>query len=219
MTRPLSWFPFLLLGTLLLMEGCLGVGSYQPPEIQPPGEKTLGLGIPMIAGGSVDDAVGVLLLPEIYGRVGLGHRMDFGWRFPLFLFGGSGFLLNLNGDLRYEVVTMPGATAILTLRGNLWMTNGGYLLLASPLMAAGVGRNLWAVGPVLMASSDASSGLLGLRMEWVREFPISWGVVRPALSLTVLSEDPGLGLWKFWILTVGAGYEVSLSRLIRAFAK
>ncbi len=216
--RRLALFSVLFPVLFLFSEGCLGVGSYQPPDILPAGEKTVGLGVPLMIVGTEGGNFGILL-PEIYGRVGLGHHMDLGWRFPLILAAGGGALLNLDGDLRYSPSEPSDAAhALLILRENLWMTSSGYLSLTIPMIGLGVRHTFVGAGPILhFASSNggsSSSGLLGYRVEWTHEKAVSWGVTRSELTFTLFNPSP-FGDFDdntSWIVGAGVSFEIPFGR-------
>ncbi len=202
----------------LVSEGCLGVGSYQPADILPAGEKTVGIGVPLVLTGSYKPALGAIL-PEIYGRVGLGHRLDLGWRFPLFLFSPSstGFLVNLNADLRYgPPIRFPRFRPLLVLRGDLLISSDHYLLVTAPMVAIGDHRTFMGGGPLLYFSdSDREHfpGLMGFRLEWTTEKPFFWGVVRPEFTVTLFTRDPEGRQADLWMVSTGVSAELSLNRL------
>ncbi len=211
MHRWLFLLLFLWIGGL----GCLGVGSSQPPDILPAGERTVGLGIPFMIVGTQGSLFGILF-PEVYGRVGLGHRLDLGWQFPLFLFGGDGFVLNLGGDLRFSPVAFTNKSRpLLILRENLWMTDNGYLSLTLPMIGLGVQHTFVGAGPILYRSSDNGKpflGMMGYRVEWTSERPISWGILRPGVALTLLTRSPDGEKADLWVMSAGASVEIALGR-------
>ena len=203
---------FLIPIALLFTQGCLGLSSYQNPEILPRGKKTLGVSVPLVL--NIEQVALGLITPEFYGRVGLGHGLDLGWRTPIFLLS-SGFFLGINGDLRYgHTWSCPDYRTLFTLKGNLWMSNQGFLLLTSPQLGLGFQHSLVSVGPVLWFTSEDAGKWAGWRLESTQERRYTWGALRPEVTLTYHQDrdNPGDHLW---LLTMGTAVEVDLDRILR----
>lgn len=90
--------------------GCVSLSTYNSPQTMPKDEFHLGIG----GGGTLINETVAGPVPEVYGRVGVGERMDIGGKF-------TGPIGGITADLKYQLLE-GGIDVAAGLGGSIFFT-------------------------------------------------------------------------------------------------
>lgn len=163
-----------LVGLLLAGPGCVSMSTFNSPQTTPKDEVHLGVGV---GGMFVGEAMSGPL-PEIYGRVGVGDRVDVGGKV-------TGPFGGVTAGLKYQPVDR-GIDVAADLSGSLSFTGSNAV---HPALFLGTER-LYVGGRMVVFGGNASGEVIGLGL----------GDVRPSTTMPGLLIGGSLGERAFRVM-------------------
>ena len=197
-----------------LLSGCIGIGVYRPPNIEEPGENTIGIGIPVTAGLFESEFTAHffgLPLVEVYGRRGINKYSDFGWRLPYILFTGEGSSLTASADLRYAFNESDFRTiGSIQVNGGI-STSVDYFAIIPGLSLSIRSKYLLGVQPIMVLSQSEAFQSMGFRVFYTTRKKLGRGrFLDRSISFTVLKSGD---LYTFYLFSLATSFVVSLGRI------